>query len=61
MRGDGWAIDAGPAIAGNWVADYGFSGNPVAGTWGASYGVAGVPIAGDMLPVTESLFTSWRF
>jgi hypothetical protein len=52
--------DAGPAIAGNWVAGYDFADNlvasydvagDVAGTWGAGYGVAG-----DVLPTTGSLF-----
>jgi hypothetical protein len=51
-RGDGWPADAGPAIAGNMVADYGFASNPV-----ASYGVVGIPVAGDMLPATGSPFT----
>jgi hypothetical protein len=44
--------DAGPVIAGNWVAGYSFGSNPVAG-----YGVADVPVPGDMLPATGSSFT----
>jgi hypothetical protein len=61
-RGDGWATDAGPAIAGNWVVGYDFTGNPVAGydvadTWGAGYDVADVPIVGDVLSATGSPFT----
>jgi hypothetical protein len=33
--GDSWPTDAGPAIADNWFAGYGFAGNPVAGYGGA--------------------------